>query len=86
MVSTYFICIREIMINLDKSGEIDYEEIQDQMKAIYKKLKKAKKSNMEIFNTIVEKVHRSSLQDIVYCRIVTSYFIQSCEVFYAITE
>ena len=86
MVSTYFIRIREIMTNLDKRGDIDYEDIQDQMKAIYKKLKKAKKSNMEIFNTIADKIHRVSLQEITYCQIVTSYFIQSCEVFDAITE
>lgn len=86
MVSTYFIRIREIMTNLDKRGDIDYEDIQDQMKAIYKKLKKAKKSNMEIFNTIADKIHRVSLQDITYCQIVTSYFIQSCEVFDAIAE
>jgi len=85
-VSTYFIRIRNIMINMDKSGDIDYEEIQDQMKAIYRKLKKSKKSNMEIFNTISDKIHRVSLQEIAYCQIVTSYFIQSCEVFDAITK
>jgi len=33
-VTTYFIRIKEIMINLDKSGEIDYDEIQDQIHAL----------------------------------------------------
>lgn len=80
-VSTYFIRIREIMTNLDKQGVIDYEIVQDQMKAIYKKLKKAKKTKMEIFNTIADKVHHVSLQEDVYCQIVVSYFVQSCEVF-----
>lgn len=80
-VSTYFIRIREIMTNLDKQGVIDYEVVQDQMKAIYKKLKKANKTKMEIFNTIADKVHRVSLQEDVYCKIVVSYFVQSCEVF-----
>lgn len=80
-VSTYFIRIRGIMTNLDKQGTIDYETVQDQMKAIYKKLKKAKKTKMEIFNTIADKLHRVSLQEDVYCKIVVSYFIQSCEVF-----
>lgn len=85
-VMTYFVRIREIMINLDKRGEIDYDEVQDQMHAIYKRLKKAKKTNTEIFNEIVAKVHKATLQDDVYCQIVVSYFIQSCEVFDAITE
>ena len=84
-VNTYFIKIREIMINLDKRGEIDYDEIQDQMRAIYKKLKKANKSKLQIFNEITEKVHRATLQDPTYCQIVVSYFIQSCEVFDAVT-
>lgn len=82
---TYFVRIREIMMNLDKRGDIDYDEVQDQMHAIYKRLKKAKKSNVEIFNEIVGKIHRVTLQEDTYCQIVVSYFIQSCEVFDAIT-
>lgn len=85
-VTTYFVKIKEIMISLDKCGEIDYEEIQDQMKAIYRRLKKAGKTNMDIFNEIVAKIHRISLQEDIYCQIVVSYFVQSCEVFDAITK
>lgn len=84
-VMTYFVRIREIMMSLDKRGDIDYDEVQDQMHAIYKRLKKAKKSNVEIFNEIVGKIHRVTLQEDTYCQIVVSYFIQSCEVFDAIT-
>lgn len=83
-VSTYYVRLREIMVNLDKRGEIDYDEIQDQMKALYRRLKKTKKSREEIFNEIVEKIHRVTLQEALYCQIVVSYFIQSCEVFDAI--
>lgn len=85
-VSAYFVKIREIMTNLDKRGEIVYDEMQDQIHAMYKRLSKASKSRMEIFNEIVGKIHRITLQDEVYCQIVVSYFIQSCEVFNAITE
>lgn len=85
-VTTYFIRITEIFVNLDKRGEIDYDEIQDQMRAIYKKLKKSKKTNVEIFNQIAEKIHRVSLQDDIYCQIIVSFFIQKCEVFDAVTE
>ena len=85
-VTTYFLKIREIMTNLDRRGLIDYEALQDQMKAIYKRLKKSHLSQMEIFREITEKLHRTSLQDDVYCQIVVCYFIQSCEVFDAVAE
>ena len=85
-VTTYFLKIREIMTNLDRRGLIDYEALQDQMKAIYKRLKKSHLSQMEIFREIAKKLHRTSLQDDVYCQIVVCYFIQSCEVFDAVAE
>lgn len=84
-VTAYYVRLREIMTNADKSGLIDYEVLQDQMKAIYRRLKKAKKTNVEIFNEITEKIYKVSLQEEVYCQIVVSYFVQSCEVFDATT-
>ena len=84
-VTVYFRKIKEIMTNLDKRGEIDYEEVQNQIHAIYLRLKKKKKSRIEIFNEIADKIHRVTLQDDIYCKIVVSYFVQSCEVFDAIT-
>ena len=85
-VTAYFLKIREIMTNLDRRGLIDYEGLQDQMKAIYKRLKKSNLSQMGIFREITEKLRRTSLQDDVYCQIVVCYFIQSCEVFDAVAE
>ncbi len=85
-VDTYYVTLKEIITNADKRGEIDYDEVQDQMKAIYKRLKKANKSNAEIFNEISEKVHKVSLQEDLYCQIVVAFFIAKCEVFDAITQ
>lgn len=85
-VIVYFTKIKEIMTNLDKRGEIDYAEVQNQIHAIYLRLKKKKKSRIEIFNEIVDKVHRVTLQNITHCAIVVSYFVQSCEVFDAIAQ
>lgn len=84
-VTAYYVRLREIMTNADKSGLIDYEVLQDQIKAIYRRLKKAKKTDVEIFNEITEKIHKVSLQEEIYCQIVVSYFVQSCEVFDATT-
>ena len=85
-VDTYYVTLKEIIESADKRGEIDYDEVQDQMKAIYKRLKKANKSNVEIFNEISEKVHKVSLQEDIYCQIVVAYFIAKCEVFDAVSE
>lgn len=85
-VDTYYVTLKEIITNADKRGEIDYDEVQDQMKAIYKRLKKAKKTNVEIFNEISEKIHKVSLQEDIYCQIVVAFFIAKCEVYDAITQ
>lgn len=75
-----YLTIQKIIINLDKQGKIDYDEIQNQMRSMYKKLKAAKHTNLVIFNTIAEKLHKATLQDIYFCQMVVSYFIQKCEV------
>ena len=85
-VDTYYVNLKEIITSADKRGEIDYDEVQDQMKTIYKRLKKAKKTQVEIFNEISEKVHNVSLQEDLFCQIVVAYFIAKCEVFDAVTE
>ena len=85
-VITYYGNIKDIFLSLDKAKIIDYEETQLQMKSIYKKLKKSNKSQLDIFNEISEKLHRVTLQDRGYCQIIVCYFIQSCEVFDAITK
>lgn len=85
-VDTYYVNLKEIIMSADKRGEIDYDEVQNQMKAIYKRLKKANKTQIEIFNEISEKVHSVSLQEDIFCQIVVAYFIAKCEVFDAITK
>ena len=85
-VMTYFVKIKEIMESLDKRKIIDYEELQHQMKSAYKKLKNGKKTDSEIFYSLSEKLHKVTLQDMLYCQAIVCYFIQSCEVFDAVTK
>ncbi|MGG6795677.1 UNVERIFIED_CONTAM: hypothetical protein KB582_07625 [Streptococcus canis] len=75
-----YLTIQKIIISLDKQGKIDYEEIQYQMRSMYKKLKAAKHDNLAIFNTIVKKLHKATLQDVYFCQMIVSFFIQKCEV------
>ena len=85
-VTSHFVKVQEILVNLDKSNVIDYEDLQAQMRSIYKKLKKANRRDIEIFEEISEKLHKLTLQETVYCQIAVSYFVQKCEVFDAITK
>lgn len=85
-VMTYFVTIREILKNLDKRQEIDYEDLQHQIRAAYKKLKKTKKSDIEIFTSLSERIHKVTMQEEIFCQAIVCYFIQSCEVFDAITK
>ena len=68
------------MTSLDQRKVIDYEEVQDQMKAIYRRLKKANKSKMEIFMEISNKVHGVTLQDEILVRLsfLTLYKTARC--------
>ena len=59
----------------DDKGNSPIEEYIDELR------KKANKSKLEIFTEISDKIHRVTLQDDIFCQIVVSYFIQSCEVF-----
>lgn len=85
-VTTYYKSIRDIMISADKRGLIDYDEVQDQMHAFYRKLKKAGKTKLEIFTEISERIHRITLQEDLFCQIVVAFFIEKCEVFDADTQ
>ncbi|WP_027107091.1 ABC-three component system protein [Ligilactobacillus ceti] len=85
-VTTYFLSIKKIMINLDKQGVIEYEILQNQMRTLYLKMAKTKRSEQEIFYEISNKIHKTTLANKLYCDIVVSYFIQSCEVFNAVTK
>ncbi len=85
-VTTYFFKIREIFENLDKQKIIDYEDLSYQIKSAYKKLNKPNKTKFEIFKGLSEKIHKVTLQEEFFCDAITCYFIQSCEVFDAISK
>ncbi|MCW6681289.1 hypothetical protein NHG29_00135 [Aerococcaceae bacterium NML160702] len=75
-----YVTLDKILVYLDKQGKIDYIEIQSQMRSMYKKLKQSKRDSLEIFNTISDKIHHATLQDMYFCQMIVSFFIQKCEV------
>lgn len=83
LVATHFTRVDEILRNLDKKKAINYELLQIQMRGLFVKLNAGKKGKYEIFNEISEKIHKTTLQDRLYCQTIVCYFIQKCEVFNA---
>ena len=86
LVTSYYIAVRNILINYDKKGVLDYEELQEQMKGLYRKLKKRNMSQMEIFEHITNKIQATTKQETITCQIIVAYFVQNCEVFDAISK
>lgn len=86
LVTSYYISVRNILRNYDKKGVLDYEELQEQMKGLYRKLKKRNMSQMEIFEHITNKVQATTKQETITCQIIVAYFVQNCEVFDAISK
>ena len=84
-VTVYYIRLREIMTNADKVWLDRLRSATGPDEGNIQEIEESKKYNVEIFNKITEEIHKVSLQEEIYCQIIISYFVQSCEVFTATT-
>ena len=81
-VSDYYTLIRKQLANLDKSSPGASEIISLQVKAYYLRQKQLKISKQSIFDNIVEWVNvKTKPESIDAAEIITSFFVQNCEVF-----
>lgn len=86
-VACYYKYIEQTMQKLSMENVYSDDLIRAQIKESYKQLANNKKLTSEqIFEELSKRIQRITKQDIRFCSIVVSYFIQSCEVFYAITK
>lgn len=85
-VIKYFLFIERTMQDLSKRNLFSDDLLRAQIKESYRKLAQKKNSPEIIFSALSEKLRSITKQDIRFCAIVISYFIQSCEVFNAIAE
>ncbi len=75
------------MRNLSMKNVYSDDLIRAQMKESYKQLANNSKLTPEqIFAELSKRIQRITKQDIRFCYIVVSYFVQSCEVFDVITK
>ncbi len=85
-VVRYYHYIQKTMQNLAMKNVYSDDLIRAQIKESYLQLEKRKLTPEQIFSELSERIRRITNQDIRFCYIVVSYFVQSCEVFHAITK
>lgn len=86
-VARYYNYIEKTMRNLSMKNAYSDDLIRAQMKESYKQLASNHTLTPEqIFSELSKRIQRITKQDIRFCYIVVSYFVQSCEVFNAITK
>lgn len=86
-VARYYNYIEKTMRNLSMKNVYRDDLIRAQMKESYKQLASNHTLTPEqIFSELSKRIQRITKQDIRFCYIVVSYFVQSCEVFNAITK
>lgn len=85
-VIKYFLFIEKTMQDLTRRKQFSDDLLRAQIKESYRKLAEKKNSPEAIYAALSEKLRSITKQDIRFCAIVISYFIQSCEVFNVITK
>ena len=85
-VTKYFLFVEKSMQDAAKKKLFNDVLLRAQIKAAYEKLEEQKNSPEQIYAALSERLRAITKQDIFYCYIVISYFIQSCEVFNASTK
>lgn len=85
-VTLYYQFINNTMKTLSKNNTYSDEYVRAQIKESYKRLENKKMIKEQIYQELANAIQRITKQDIRYCYIVVSYFIQSCEVFDVITK
>lgn len=86
-VARYYNYIEKTMRNLSMKNVYSDDLIRAQMKESYKQLASNHTLTPEqIFSELSKRIQRITKQDIRFCYIVVSYFVQSCEVFNATTK
>ena len=85
-VTKYFLFIEKAMQDLARRKQFSDDLLRAQIKESYRKLAEKKNSPEMIYSALSERLRNITKQDIRFCAIVISYFIQSCEVFNVTTK
>ena len=85
-VAKYYLPIKKIMQNLSKENRYSDEYVRAEIKESYKRLTNQGYTQPIIYEELSRRIQNITKQNLLYCYIVVSYFIQSCEVFNVIAK
>ena len=86
-VSQYYLFIRNLFYEIDKSSSGTFDIIAGQIKSFYLKIKTISNNQEEIYNHIAEWLYdKYKIGSIEAYKIIVSFFIQNCEVFSDVTK
>lgn len=84
--TTYYSFIKEVSQQLSSEGKMNFDRIAVQVKLRYLNESKHSSSQSDIFYAIVKWFETKTSGSFEACEIVTSFFVQNCEVFEVIDE
>jgi hypothetical protein len=85
-VTRYYLPVQQIMQHLSKENRYSDEYVRAGIKESYKRLTKQGYTQAIIYGELSQRIQNITKQNLLYCYIVVSYFIQSCEVFDVIAK
>ncbi len=86
-VLQYYPFIMDCFQQIDGKNGFNQQVLAEQIRSCFIKMCAIKNDQTMIFSSIVEwLMQKTSIQSIEACEAVVSFFVQSCEVFYEITE
>lgn len=81
-IAEYFLYLKEQFAELEKTKQGSFELIATEIKVFYLSLKRTGVSQEQIYKYVSEWIsRRSDNSSIEACKIITSFFVQNCEVF-----
>ncbi len=85
LITDYYLYLRELFKEKD-GNDFNFDLLCKTIRNDYLVLAKEHLSKMKIFDLLSENLSRKLDEDLLYCEIVISFFIQNCEVFDEISE
>ncbi len=88
-VLTYYKFIENIFSQIEVDVNGNFGLIANQISVTYKKMEKTDRSQDEIVNDIAMWIHETTnmgSRHLLACHIIVAFFVQNCEVFYAISK
>jgi hypothetical protein len=86
-VERYFYRVRDALKTLDRNGRLRSKEIAEDVNACYKKLRRGKHSQEQVYDDLVAWLETKAKPGChLACEIMIAFFVQDCEVFDVLAE